>query len=94
MIPMELNAFKAQITNEVNQSTSIDELLDRLNTLFHTYSREAVDASWQHIPGLPRTRDEVQDDIAQADKDMEAGEPGLRHDELFKQLGEEMPRLK
>lgn len=94
MIPMELNAFKAQITNEVNQSTSIDELLDRLNTLFHTYSREAEEASWQHIPGLPRTREEVQDDIAQAEKEMEAGVPGIRHDELFKLLEEEMPWLK
>ena len=40
------------------------------------------------------TREEVQDDIAQAEKEMEAGVPGIRHDELFKQLEEEMPWLK
>ena len=93
MIPMELNAFKAQITNEVNQSTSIDELLDRLYALFHTYSREAEEASWQHIPGLPYTKEERRKSLSRAEAEVMSGQVSL-HDGVLERMKQKMDAWK
>ena len=94
MTAMELDAFKAQITDEVNRATSLDELLDTLNALVHACMTQADDSLWGRIPGVPCTMEEVQEVVDDFFRRKAAGEPvEMTEEEADAELQDKMPWL-
>lgn len=94
MTAMELDAFKAQITDEVNRATSMDELLDKLDAFVHACLTQADDTLWGRIPGVPCTQEEVENVVDDFFRRKAAGEPvEMTEEEADTELQDKMPWL-